>query len=46
LRAAAQKGRLVGMDLVEVNPLFDPTGRTAQTAARLILDLLAAATLG
>jgi len=28
------------MDLVEVNPLFDQTGRTAQVAARLILDLL------
>jgi arginase family enzyme len=31
------------MDLVEVNPLFDPTGRTAQVAARLLIDLLGAA---
>jgi agmatinase len=46
LRACAGKGRLAGMDLVEVNPLFDPTGRTAQVAARLILDLLAAAMPG
>ncbi len=46
LRACAQKGRLVGMDLVEVNPLYDPTGRTAQVAARLIIDLLGAANLG
>lgn len=46
LRILAQKGRLVGMDLVEVNPLFDPTGRTAQVAARLIIDLLGAANLG
>jgi len=46
LRACAKKGRLVGMDLVEVNPLYDPTGRTAQVAARLIIDLLGAADLG
>ena len=45
LRICAQKGKLVGMDLVEVNPLFDSTGRTAQVAARLIIDLLGAATL-
>lgn len=45
LRACAQKGKLVGMDLVEVNPLYDPSGRTAQVAARLIVDLLGAATL-
>ncbi len=43
LRLTAQKGRLAGMDLVEVNPLFDPSGRTAQVAARLIIDLLGAA---
>ncbi|MBI2311303.1 MAG: arginase family protein [Betaproteobacteria bacterium] len=43
LRACAGKGRLVGMDLVEVNPLFDPTGITANVAARLILDALGAA---
>ncbi len=45
LRACAQKGKLAGMDVVEVNPLFDPTGRTAQVAARLIIDLLGAADL-
>jgi len=43
LMACAKKGRLAGFDLVEVNPLYDPTGRTAQVAARLILDLLGAA---
>jgi len=43
LRACARKGKLAGMDVVEVNPLFDPTGRTAQVAARLIIDLLGAA---
>lgn len=43
LRAVPSKGRLVGMDLVEVNSHYDPTGVTAQTAARLIIDLLGAA---
>lgn len=37
------KGRVVGLDVVEVNPFFDPTGVTAQTAVRLIIDLLGAA---
>lgn len=45
LRACARKGKLVGMDLVEVNPLYDPTGRTAQVAARLIIDFLGAANI-
>lgn len=45
LRACAKKGKLAGMDLVEVNPLYDHTGRTAQVAARLLLDALAAAKL-
>lgn len=45
LRICTAKGRLAGMDLVEVNPLFDPTGRTAQLAARLIIDTLGAAGL-
>ncbi len=37
------KGRLVGVDIVEVNPYRDPSGRTAQTAIRLLIDLLGAA---
>ncbi len=37
------KGKLVGLDIVEVNPYRDPSGRTAQTAIRLMVDLLAAA---
>lgn len=37
------KGRVIGLDVVEVNPFFDPTGVTAQTAVRLIIDLLGAA---
>lgn len=43
LRAVPSSGRLVGMDLVEVNSYYDPTGVTAQTAVRLIIDLLGAA---
>jgi arginase family enzyme len=34
---------LVGLDIVEVNPYRDPSGRTAQTAVRLMVDLLGAA---
>ena len=43
LKGVAGKGRLVGLDVVEVNPYRDPSGRTAQTAVRLIVDLLGAA---
>jgi agmatinase len=43
LKGVAGKGRLVGFDVVEVNPYRDPSGRTAQTAVRLMIDLLGAA---
>lgn len=43
LTALPTKGRLVGMDVMEVNPYRDPSGRTAQTAVRLTIDLLGAA---
>jgi agmatinase len=39
----ARKGKLVGLDVVEVAPSYDPTGVTAQLAARLIIDVLGAA---
>jgi len=42
LTALPKRGRIIGFDLVEVNPLYDPAGVTAQVAARLILDFLAA----
>ncbi len=42
LLALPSKGRIVGFDVVEVNPMRDPSGRTGQTAARLILDFLGA----
>ncbi len=42
LRAVAGHGRVVGCDLVEVNPLFDHGEITAILAARLLLDLIGA----
>jgi agmatinase len=41
LTALPRKGKIMGFDLVEVNPLYDPAGITSQVAARLILDFLA-----
>lgn len=38
VEALAKKGEVVGFDLVEVSPPYDPTGMTSQTAARIILD--------
>jgi agmatinase len=43
LKGAARRGKLVGFDIVEVNPMRDPSGRTAQTAVRLLIDALSAA---
>jgi agmatinase len=43
LMGVAARGRLVGFDVVEVNPYRDPSGRTAQTAVRLLIDTLGAA---
>ena len=40
LRGIAAKGKVVGFDVMEVNPLYDPAAVTAQTAARLIIDFL------
>jgi agmatinase len=43
LRAVARRHRVVGMDLVEVAPSFDPAnGISCVTAGRLILNVLAA----
>jgi agmatinase len=42
-RALARRNRIVGMDLVEVAPAFDPAnGITCITAGRLILNVLSA----
>ena len=43
LKGVTAKGRLVGMDVVEVNPMRDGSTRTEQTAIRLLIDTLGAA---
>ncbi|MFD1037280.1 agmatinase [Virgibacillus byunsanensis] len=40
LEKIADHGEVVGFDLVEVSPPYDPTGVTSLTAARLILDFM------
>ncbi len=37
-----RKGKVIGLDVVEVTSFYDATGLTAQTAVRLIIDLLGA----
>ncbi|HEV3483334.1 MAG TPA: arginase family protein [Candidatus Acidoferrales bacterium] len=43
LQGVTSKGQLVGMDIVEVNPMRDTSTRTEQTAIRLLIDTLGAA---
>lgn len=43
VEAVGHKGTLVGFDLVEVNPHFDPAGVTALLAAQLTVEMLAVA---
>lgn len=40
LEGIARRGRVIGFDLVEVAPMYDPTEVTSQTAARMILDFI------
>ncbi|MGY0412042.1 agmatinase [Staphylococcus sp. mip270_02] len=40
LKAVAKHNEVVAFDLVEVAPMYDQTGMTGQTAARIMLDLL------
>jgi agmatinase len=42
LLAVAKRARVIGMDLVEVNPLYDPGQLAALHGARLILDTVGA----
>jgi agmatinase len=42
LRAIARRGRIVGMDLVEVAPPLDRSGLTTKCAGMLLIDFLAA----
>src|SRR6516162_829689 len=43
LKGVTSKGRLIGMDIVEVNPMRDGSTRTEQTAIRLLIDTLGSA---
>jgi len=43
LRAVAGRAHVIGMDMVEVNPLYDPMEITALHAVRLIFDTVGAA---
>ncbi|MCQ6278586.1 agmatinase [Bacillus sp. EB600] len=40
LEAIAKRGQVIGFDLVEVAPPYDPAGMTGQVGARIALDLL------
>lgn len=40
LQGIAKKGKVVGMDLVELTPVKDPSGITAILAVRIIFDLI------
>lgn len=42
VRAVIRRGRVVGVDLVEVSPPYDWAEVTARSAARLLLDMLGA----
>ena len=41
LSVIAEKINIVGFDVVEVNPLLDENGRTADLAVRIIFRILA-----
>ena len=40
LKGIAARGEIVGMDLVEVAPAYDPAGTTSTLAARVLLDAI------
>jgi agmatinase len=40
LKGIAKRGRVVGVDLVEVAPAYDPSGITAFLAAQILLNFL------
>ena len=42
VRTVAADPRLVGADIMETSPPYDPDGRTARLAARLLLEILSA----
>jgi agmatinase len=46
IHGLAHKGRLVGMDIVEITPSRDPIGITALTAGQLVVNFIGAAAGG
>jgi agmatinase len=42
ITSLSKKHNIIGFDLVEVNPLFDPADITSHVAARLAFDFLSA----
>jgi agmatinase len=42
LRGIASRGRVVGFDLVEINPFLDVVGLTQSAAVMIILEFLGA----
>jgi len=40
LEGISKRGNVIGFDLVEVSPPYDPTGITSQVGARIILDFI------
>ena len=40
LASVARRGRVIGFDVVELNPARDPSGATARTAAWIVVHLL------
>ena len=40
IEGVAKKGNVVGMDLVEVAPPYDPTGITSILAAQLLMNAI------
>ena len=40
IKEVASKSNIVGVDLVEVNPMVDSSGLTATTATQILLELL------
>lgn len=40
IEGVAKRGNVIGFDLVEVSPPYDPTGITSQVGARIVLDFI------
>ena len=40
MEGLARRGDIIGLDLVEVAPDYDPTGSTSTLAAQLLLNII------